>query len=327
MKYAHIPYIDKPVSRIIFGTGGESFTKGGNFDDLLDGVLSLGVTTFDTARVYGRSEAVLGEWMERRNHREDVVLISKCAHPDILTWEKRVNHDAMWSDLRQSLSLLRTSYIDIYLLHRDNPEIPVGELVETFNEMYVIGKIRAFGGSNWTHERIEEANEYAYKHNLIPFSVSSPHFGLAEQVRDTWDPTCLSITGKEKEGARKWYGKNGMPVIAYASLCQGFFSGKLKYCEKEKAGEVLGEFAAQAYASEDNFDRLRRCEILAENMNAAVSQIALAWNLSQDMNVFSIVGSKSISRMQENVGAAEIQLTEEEAAYLNLEDDTGSKTI
>ena len=80
--------------------------------------------------------------------------------------------------------------------------------------MHEEGNIGAFGASNWTHTRIEEANEYAYKHNLIPFSVSSPNFCLARQVEDPWGGGCVNISGPENQEARAWYEKNQMPVAA-----------------------------------------------------------------------------------------------------------------
>lgn len=87
-----------------------------------------------------------------------------------------------WSWGSQPLTL-GENYIDIYLLHLDDPDVDVAVPVEVMNALHAEGKIGAFGGSNWTHQRIEEANEYAYRRGLIPFTVSSPNFGLADQVQ------------------------------------------------------------------------------------------------------------------------------------------------
>lgn len=87
-----------------------------------------------------------------------------------------------WSWGSQPLTQ-RENYIDIYLLCRDDPNVDVAVPVEVLIAMHAEGKIGAFGGSNWTHQRIEEANEYAYRRGLIPFTVSSPNFGLADQVQ------------------------------------------------------------------------------------------------------------------------------------------------
>ncbi|MDO4648872.1 MAG: aldo/keto reductase, partial [Eubacteriales bacterium] len=227
MEYRKIEGVKKPVSRILFGTAQESFIMNNDNDQLLDAVTEMGINTFDIARGYGHAEDVVGRWVQKRGNREDVVLLSKCGHPTP-DWTKRVTEKDMKYDLDLSLKSLQTDYIDIYLLHRDDPDIDVAVPVETFNEMHAEGKIGAFGGSNWTHQRIEEANEYAYKHNLVPFTVSSPNFGLADQVRDPWGGGCITISGKANADAREFYVKTQIPVIAYSSLGRGLFSGKLK---------------------------------------------------------------------------------------------------
>lgn len=93
-------------------------------------------------------------------------------------------------DCHNSLAKLKTSHIQLYLLHRDDPQVPVGPIMETLNRLHAEGKIGVFGASNWTMERMMEANEYAYKHGLVPFTVSSPNFGLANQLDDPWGGGC-----------------------------------------------------------------------------------------------------------------------------------------
>lgn len=109
-----------------------------------------------------------------------------------------------------------------------------------------------------------------------------------------------------------------MPVIAYASLAHGLLSGKLKSSEQEKAGKVLDKFAVKGYVCPENFERLRRCEELAAKKNCTVSQIAMAWIFRQDLDVLAVVGTSKASRMQENIDAMHLKLSEEEAAYLDL---------
>lgn len=175
------------------------------------------------------------------------------------------------------------------------------------------------GASNWTHTRIEEANEYAYKHNLIPFSVSSPNFCLARQVEDPWGGGCVNICGPENQAARAWYEKNQMPVIAYSSLGRGFFSGKLKSGHADHASDYLDSFAMKGYACPDNFERLRRCEILAEKHGVMVAQIAMSWIFSQPLNIFAIASMSKADRMKTNREALLLKLSNEEIAYLALE--------
>lgn len=318
MEYVKIPYVEKPVSRILFGTAMAPFMEGGDGNELLDAVYGAGVNTFDTARNYKDAEISLGRWIEEKNMRDKVVILSKCGHPDEL-WGKRINEKEMRKDLEKSLACLRTDHIDIYLLHRDDPDVQAGEAVEVFNAMHEEGKIGAFGGSNWTHERIEEANEYAYKHNLIPFSVSSPNYGLADQKEDPWGGGCITISGPDHAAARKWYEENGMPVVAYSSLGRGLFSGKLKSAEAfEKASEVLDDAAMKGYGYPENFERLKRCEELAARKSATVPQIAMAYIFSRKMNTLAVVSTSSPARMRQNIDALHIRLSGEEMAYLDL---------
>lgn len=317
MEYVQIPYVDRPVSRILYGTAMPPFLMGGDGNELLDGMFSLGITCFDTARNYGGAEISIGNWIEARGNRDQIVLLSKCGHPDA-SGKKRVTEHDMKDDLRTSLEYLRTDHIDIYLLHRDDPEIPAGEIVEIFNGMHADGSIGAFGGSNWNYRRIEEANEYAYAHGLIPFTVSSPNFGLADQVQDPWGGGCETISGPSHEKDREWYAENRMPVIAYSSLGRGLFSGRLKYKDIDNAAQVLDQFAMRGYGYPENFERLRRCEELAEKKGVTVAQLAMAWIHSQGLNTFAVVSTSSKDRMQQNIGALSIELTPEEADWLDL---------
>lgn len=317
MEYVNIPQVNKKVSRIFYGTSGQPMAMGGDANELLDSIYGLGVNAFDTARAYMLAEKSLGKWIEEKEIRDRIVILSKCGHPSPFG-RKRVNEKDIRKDFRKSSDYLRTDYIDIYLLHRDDPSVPVGEIVEIFNALHAEGKIGAFGGSNWTHQRIQEANEYAYSHNLLPFTVSSPNFGLADQVQDPWGGGCISISGPGNEDARKWYQKNQMPVIAYSSLACGLFSGKISSDNPKEAIKLLGPNGMKGYGYPQNYERLRRCEQLAEKYNCSVSQIAMAYIYCQPLNCFAIVRTTSPKRMEENIAAMKIVLTKEEQEYLDL---------
>lgn len=226
MKYRPIEYVDKPISSIIFGCANTAMLQGKKVYRLLDAALSEGINAFDTAEAYGASEEVLGMWMSKRKNRKKLVIISKGCHPH---GQWRVNSEALVEDIENSCRRLKTDYIDVYMLHRDHSETNIPEIVETLNEYHQKGFIGAFGASNWTHERIEVANSYAYAHNLIPFTVSSPNFGPAKQIEDPWGGGCVSISGSTNVQARKWYEENKVVVFAYSCLGRGLFSGKVKH--------------------------------------------------------------------------------------------------
>ena len=310
------PYVGKPLSRLILGTSNEPFRAGQDQSEVLDAALEAGMTSIDTGRVYGKAETVLGNWLYKNDAYDKVVLISKCAHPSLPFWRKRVNEKEIRKDLEESCRQLKTDTIDIYLLHRDDPDVEAGRIVEWMNALHDEGRIKAFGGSNWTHQRIEEANAYAREHGLIPFTVSSPNFSLAHQVEDPWGGGCVTLTGAENAGARKWYEQNQMPVIAYSSLACGLFSGKAKADDPAKLRSLLSKEALKGYGYPENYTRLARCEELAKRKGATVAQIALAWVLAQPMDVYPVVSSTSVKRLQENIDALAVELSEEECRFL-----------
>jgi len=320
MQYQNIKGIDKPLSRIIYGCTTEAMMKGQNVNKLLDEIYALGINTFDTAENYGLSEVSLGNWMRERNNRDKVVVITKGCHP--YDGVDRMTPEYLKQDIEQSFERLKTDYIDIYLLHRDVLEVPVEPIVDVLNEYHKAGKIGVFGGSNWTVERIQEANDYAREHNLKGFTVSSPNYSLCRQVNDPWGGSagCVTITGDKNKVARQWYIDNEIAVLAYSSLGRGLFSGKIRSDEIEKAKDMMEPGAANAYCHPENFERLARAEKLAFGRNASVSQIALAWILKQEVNAFLIVSASKAKRIEENVKAIDIELTDEEARWLNLEE-------
>ena len=316
-KYGKIAGLEKPVSRMIFGTAIGPMLEGKNADEILDAALLQGINTFDTVRGYGLAERSLGGWISCRNNREKIVVISKCGNCDE-DGSVCVNRQVIKKELAESLQELQTDYIDIYLLHRDDPKTPVSEMIDTLNELQNTGKIKVFGVSNWTHERIEEANRYAKEHDLQGFSVSNPHFGLAEQITDPWGGDCVTITGKQNENARNWYRNNQMPIIAYSSLARGLMAGKIKSSQEAQAAEILDPFCVKGYVCHDNFLRLARCEELAEKKGYTVSQIALAWMFQQKLNMYVLVSTTKAKRLADNLRTFTVELTEEEIRYLNL---------
>jgi aryl-alcohol dehydrogenase-like predicted oxidoreductase len=324
MEYGKIPGIDKPISRLVQGTVMISTEALEESFQLLDEVLEAGCTTFDTAHGYGRGdcERTLGLWIAERNLRDRVVILGKGAHHN--QDRKRVTPFDITADLHDSLARLKTDFIDLYVLHRDDPAVPVGPIVEILNEHLQAGRIHAFGGSNWTHDRIQEANAYAQAHGLVPFAVSSPNFSLAEQVEAPW-PDCISISGPKQRAAQEWYIETQMPLFVWSSLAGGFFSGRFRRDNLDGFQSYLDRLCVQSYCYEDNFKRLDRARELAEEKGMTVTQIAVAYVLNQPMNIFALVGCQTGAEYRANVEAAELKLTPEELAWLDLRSDTRLK--
>lgn len=315
METKKIEGLEIPVSRFIYGTATARMTTGENADEILDAVLEAGITTFDTARLYGEAEAVLGDWVERRGIRDRVNILTKGCYQS--EERSRVTPEDIRSDLAQSLERLKMESVDIYLLHRDDPSVPVEPLVECLNELKEEGKFKIFGGSNWSVERLEAANRYAVNHGLQPFTISSPSYSLAEMVRDPWGGS-VWLSGPARAQDRAWYTKNQMPVFAYSSLARGFLSGKYRTGQSEDIHESLPWAPIEEYYCADNVERLRRAELLAEEKGCGVPAVVLAWALRQPMNVFCILSPSSAKHLSSVLSAFQITLSDEEAAWMNL---------
>ena len=325
MQSKKMPYLEKEISPIVFGTanlilaGAATEMQKKNSRScgfaLLDAAFSAGINCFDCAAIYG--EEILGEWMEQRGIREKIVVISKCAHPN--ERRNRVTESDILYDIHNTSIKLRSDFIDIYMLHRDDPSVPVSKIVDTMNRLYDARKIGVLGVSNWTHQRLQEANNYAVRYGLMPFTVSSPHFSLAEQIGNPWVGQCVTLSGFKNEAARKWYRENNISVFAYSALARGFFSGRFISYETEKAKTILDEAGIKGYYSADNFERLRRAEYLARIKQCTVPQISLAWLFCQSLVVFPVITSSKEQHIWDNITATEIILSDEEVKWLNLE--------
>lgn len=316
MDYGHVPGVDKPISRLVQGTVMVREDDVPYSFALLDAALDAGITAFDTARHYGNgNEAIVGRWLRERGLHDWVVIIGKGAHhsPERM----RVTPADIAADLDESLTQLGIDAIDLYLLHRDDPDVPVGPIVEALNDHLRAGKIRAFGGSNWTHERIAEANAYALEHGLVPFVASSPQFSLAAQIDPPWRG-CISIGGTDGQEARRWYIGNQMAIFAWSSLAGGFLSGGFDRDQDGALPEEVAQRARRSYGSDANYERLDRARSLAAELGVTVPQIALAYAMSQPLNLFAIAGGERAEEIAANAAAVAVRLPLETIERLDL---------
>lgn len=315
MDYGQVTGIDKPVSRIVFGTDrlrGRQLPWLSNRSlerqafSLLDQSFELGCNAFDTARVYGDSERTLGAWIRGRRNRENVVVISKGCHPSRLG-HQRLSPSAVSRDLHASLKALGTDFIDLYLLHYDDPAAAVEPVMEQLSRHIDEGKIRAIGASNRSHERIASANTIAASKGLTPFSVSSVQFSLADWTRSPW-PGAVTLGGDGQRAAREWYSTHRLPVFAYSSLARGFFSNH--YDPKNPDANRVSRWCATYFGTERNIQKLQRATMFARQHHVAVAQVALAYVLCHPLHAFAVVGCTTIDKFAQNVAALSLRLDE-----------------
>ena len=188
-----------------------------------------GGNVLDAARVYGtsgQSEQILGRWMEDRGCRNQVVLVTKGAHPLLdRIHQSRMSRREIETDLFESLEHLRTDIIDLYLLHRDAPEVPVEQIVEILEAQVAAGRIRWYGCSNWAPKRIRAAQQYARGRGYQGFSCNQLNYSLAAA-----DPDLLADNTQYTmdRDALELHRSQLLPAMAYAAMAQGYFQKRFR---------------------------------------------------------------------------------------------------
>jgi len=302
MRYGTIKGVDLPVSRLVFGCDNQVTMPHATavFDDFFE----RGGNAFDTAHIYagGLQEKLLGRWMEQRGVRSQTAVIVKGAHTPFCT------PDDINSQLLISLDRLKIDYADIYLMHRDNLAVPVAEFVDVLNENHRAGRIKVFGGSNWSLERLQEANAYAEKKGLQKFGVVSNNFSLARMVKAVWDG-CISATDP---AFKQWLEETETPLLSWSSQARGFFTER---AGRDKLGD---EELTRCWYSDDNFQRRDRAIELAAQKGVQPIHIALAFVLAQSFPTFALIGPRLISETASSCSALAVALTPKEVRWLDL---------
>lgn len=304
MRYGELPGIDKPISRLVMGVDNQRALSHASvmFDDFVE----RGGNCFDTAHHYGRGalERVLGTWMSNRGNRDDLVVIGKGAHTP------HCDPESVTTQLMASLERLQTDHVDVYFLHRDNLQVPVGEFVDVLDEHRRAGRIGVYGGSNWTIDRFEDANRYARENGKHEFTALSNHLSLARSLDVYWEG-CVHVSDP---ASRAWLELNNIPLFPWSSQARGFFAGRAS--EEDTSDPDL----VRCFYSPDNFRRLARVEELATKLDVPTIAVALAFLLHQKFPVFPLIGPRTLEETRTSMAALDITLTDEEVRWLDLSD-------
>jgi predicted dehydrogenase/aryl-alcohol dehydrogenase-like predicted oxidoreductase len=336
MRYGQISLVGKPVSRLVLGV--LDHTSDAEIHALLDAFFDVGGTAIDTAWLYrqGAHERVVGKWLEHGGLRERAVLLSKGAHTPHCTPED------LTRQLFESLDRLRTDHVELYLLHRDNEDVPVGEFVSVVNEHQAAGRIGSWGVSNWTPARVDAANAYAAEHGLNGVAALSNQLSLARLVEPTF-PGGVSVGD---DASLEWLERQQLPLLAYSSQARGFFARAsdvpLAQLRRTKPGRrlatavdlrVVGRpWAAshdanelvRSWFSRDNFERLRRARELAAQRGVRTTAVAAAYVLSQPFPTFALIGPRNEAELRASVEALDVDLSADELRWLDLRSETRS---
>ena len=300
MAHGSVPGIAKPLSRLVMGVDNQRDLTHASvmFDDFVE----RGGTTFDTAWMYGHGEheRLFGQWLHNRGVRDDVVIVGKGGHTP------HCDPASLHTQLAESLERLRTDHVDLYLMHRDNLDFGVDEFVDAMAEEQAAGRVRAFGVSNWTLDRVDAALAYSDRTGKPRFSALSNHFSLAEAYDVPW-AGCVHVTDA---ASREWLVARGLPLLPWSSQARGFFAGRAHPDDRSDADLV------RCYYSETNFARLARAAELAGRLNVPTTAVALAYVLAQPFPTFALVGPRTLGEFHGSLRALDIELTPEDVAWL-----------
>jgi aryl-alcohol dehydrogenase-like predicted oxidoreductase len=300
-----LPGLDKSVSTVALGI--MDFTTFASGAIMLDAFFEAGTNLIDTAFVYkaGFTEQLLGDWMKTRGVRKDCAVIAKGAHTPL------VYPDVIGKQLSVTLDRLQTDHVDIYFMHRDNPDVPVDEFVDAMDAEVQSGRIRGpVGGSNWTRERMDAAIAYAKRTGKTAPSALSNNFSLAEMQDPVW-PDCVSSSDASW---RRWLTEREIVNFAWSSQARGFFTPRAGRDRRED-GELV-----RSWYSEGNFERRDRAIELGQRLGRNPIHIALAYVLAQPFPSVPLIGPRSLFELADSLSALDIALTPEQVQWLEVGD-------
>jgi aryl-alcohol dehydrogenase-like predicted oxidoreductase len=230
-----------------------------------------------------------------------VVLIGKGAHTPLCY------PDVIGKQLDVSLDRMQTDYVDIYFMHRDNLDVPVGEFVDAMDAEVKKGRIRGiFGGSNWTQARMQEAIDYARRTGKQAPGALSNNFALAEMINPIW-AGCIAASDPSYKA---WLTQHQIPNFSWSSQGRGFFTDRAGRDKRDNAELV------NTWYSETNFARRDRAIELAQKLKVSPIHIALAYVLAQPFPSVPLIGPRRLVELDDSLKALTIQLTPEQVKWL-----------
>ncbi len=318
MQYDSIDGLDKKISKLIMGNDNQIY-----FDEaakLWDHWIEVGGNSFDNAYVYGQGsmEKLLGDWHRKRDNLKDLVIIAKGAHTPLC------DPKSLSSQLTESLDRLQIETADIYIMHRDNIEIPVDEFIDVLNEEKNKGRIKIFGGSNWTLSRFKEANNWAEENNKVKFSILNNNLALCKMIKPLWNG-CVSSNDQE---ILKYLESSKTAHLSWSSQGRGYFLPdeitqqiEEKITKDESSWRQPGEHSSgplSCFDSKDNRERKSRAIDLAKKLNTNSQNIAGAWPLNLNFPSFALIGPRTISEIDSSLNNLNLNLNKEQVDWLNL---------
>lgn len=279
--------------------------------DIIDRALDAGINFFDTANVYnaGRSEEATGEALKRNGRRQHVILTTK-VHGTMEAEDPNARGNSRRHVIEQceaSLRRLQTDYIDLYQIHRPQPDIPIDETLRALDDLVRSGKVRYLGTSTYAAWQLVESLWVSKELGLNRFVCEQPPYNILDRRVE-----------RELLPAAQTF---GFAIIPWSPLAGGLLTGKYSRGAQPPADS---RFAAvgrnplqQRRMNEAVFDVVDGLRPLAESVGKTLSQLALAWCAQQPGVTSAIIGPRTMDQLQDNLGATDLTLTDDLRAEID----------
>ncbi len=294
----------------------EPFVLGGNVFGMtadraasfavLDRFVEHGGGMIDTADVYsawvpghkgGESERMMGEWLKASGARDKILIATKVG-----MMPGGLRPDSIRAAAQGSLDRLGTDTIDLYLAHKDDPDVPLDEVLGAFGELVDAGIVRTIGASNYSADRLAEALRVSDARGLPRYTVVQPELNLLD--RDQYQGALQQLCIDQDLG-----------VVTYFSLASGYLSGK--YRSADDLGKSPRGARVKPYMEGRGPAVLAVMDAIAAETGATLSQIALAWVARQPGVTAPIASATTVAQLDELLGSLDLALTDEQLAALS----------
>ena len=307
MNYRNLGQSGLKVSHICLGTN----NLGGQINEetsikIVNKALNCGINVIDTANIYtgGKSEEIIGKAVKGR--RDEVIIATKVGFGTLEGPNRSgLSRKHVLVQVEHSLKSLQTEFIDIYYMHRFDPETPLEETLRTFDYLIRQGKVRYIACSNFTAWQIAKAQEICENHDLEKLIAVQPPYNLLQRdIEEEIIPYCQH----EQLG-----------ILTYTPLMGGFLTGKYSKDTPPPAGSRFkyNPRLWERAGNESNFAVLEQIENVANNIGIPVSELAISWILKNPAVTAPIVGASNVEQVEENCRITEIKLDKKTYQTLN----------
>lgn len=281
---------------------------------ILNAAFEAGINFIDTADIYSRwvsgnpggvAEKMIGKWMEGSGLKRDQIILATKVRGKMGDGpnDEGLSRTHIFSAVEESLRRLRTDYIDLYQAHWYDDHTPIDETLRAFDDLIRQGKVRHIGASNYPAWRLMESLWTADKFNLVRYDTLQPHYNLAHRAE--FERELAAVCRKYELG-----------VIPYSPLAGGFLTGKYRREQVKPDSERLSGVQSR-YFNERGWAILEAAEDIARARQLSISQVALAWQLSDPLITSPIIGPRTIEQLEDNLGAVEARLSQAEKSQLD----------